>query len=86
MYGIIGVALSLYTVAQFRRRSHSKPIKEPDVMTTEECQKCGFKNVRKFVKGDYIMKTAEDCPKCKKPMTITSIYQIEDKSKKSGEF
>ncbi len=86
MYGIIGVALSLYTVAQFRRRGHSRPIKEPDVMTIAECQKCDFKNVRKFAKGDYVMKTTEECPKCKEPMTITSIYQIEDKTKKPEEL
>ena len=50
-------------------------MKELEIITVTECQKCDFKNIRKFVKGDFVMKEADDCPKCKKPILITAIYQ-----------
>ncbi|MFQ6076467.1 MAG: hypothetical protein ACE5Z5_10100 [Candidatus Bathyarchaeia archaeon] len=52
-----------------------------EIFTTTECLKCGFKNIRRFVKGDYVLKTSDSCPKCDEPMTVTSIY-TEEKGKK----
>ena len=51
------------------------------MLTTIECRKCGFKNVRPFAKGDYVFKAVENCQKCNEPMLITGIY-IEEVKKK----
>jgi len=54
------------------------------INTTVECQKCGFKNVREFQRGDYVFKPTEDqCPKCnEKTMSIGSIFrEVKEKEK-----
>jgi len=78
--GIFGLILAVYGVNQMKRRIVViRPI-EFNVVTVTECEKCGFRNIRKFDPGDYILKTYGNCPKCEGLMLITSIYH-EDKRK-----
>lgn len=45
------------------------------IVTTLKCDKCETKGVRLFIKGDYIFKVHEKCPKCKKgDFVIVGIY------------
>lgn len=75
LIGVSGLALSAYMLLQTRRRTLQMTIKMPPVTTTLLCEKCGFKNLREFQRGDYIFKEAEECPKCKEKLQITSIYR-----------
>jgi len=75
LIGASGLALSAYMLLQTRRRTSQFTIKMQPVNTTLLCQKCGFKNLREFQRGDYIFKEAEECPKCKEKMQINSIYR-----------
>lgn len=80
LIGGSGFALSLYMLFQTRRKTMRLGIKEQPVITTILCQKCGFKNVRDFQRGDYIFKEAEPCPKCNEKMSVASIYrEVEEK-------
>jgi len=75
LIGVSGLALSAYMLFQTRRRTLQLAIKMQPVTTTLLCQKCGFKNLRDFQRGDFIFKEAEECPKCKEKMQISSIYR-----------
>jgi len=75
LIGVSGLALSAYMLFQTRRRTLQLSIKMQPVTTTLSCQKCGFKNLRDFQRGDFIFKEAEECPKCKEKMQISSIYR-----------
>ena len=75
LIGVSGLALSAYMLFQTRRRTLQLTTKMQPVNTTLLCQKCGFKNLREFQRGDFIFKEAEECPKCKEKMQITSIYR-----------
>ena len=75
LLGFLGVALSTYVLYQTRRRLAKLRIEVPPVVTTIECKKCGFKNVREFQRGDYIFKEGEPCQKCNEKMLITAIYK-----------
>jgi len=75
LIGASGLALSAYMLFQTRRRTLQFTLKMQPVTTTLLCQKCGFKNLREFQRGDYIFKEAEECPKCKEKMQINSIYR-----------
>jgi len=75
LIGFIGLALSTYMLLQSRRKSLVVSFKMPRVITTILCQKCGFKNIRDFQRGDFIFKEAEPCPKCNEKMMIFSIYR-----------
>ena len=80
LIGGSGFALSAYMLFQTRRRTMRLQIKEQPVITTILCQKCGFKNVRDFQRGDYIFKEAEPCPKCNEKTSVASIYrEVEEK-------
>lgn len=82
--GITTLIISTYLWFQTRRRMLRLPIGMQPLNTTLECQKCGFKNVREFQRGDYIFKPTEDpCPKCnEKTMTIGSIFrEVKEKEK-----
>jgi len=80
LIGVSGLALSAYMLFQTRGRTLHMPIKMQPVTTTVLCQKCGFKNLREFQRGDYIFKETEECPKCKEKMQITAIYrEVEEK-------
>lgn len=82
LIGFLGLALSTYVLFQTRRRITRLRIEAPKTLTTIECQKCGFKNVREFQRGDYIFKDLEPCQKCNDKMLITAIYREEKKEVK----
>ncbi|MBC7130379.1 hypothetical protein H5T51_04045 [Candidatus Bathyarchaeota archaeon] len=84
LIGILGVALSIYVLTQTRRRLTHLKIEPPPVVTTIECRKCGFKNVRKFQRGDYVFKEVEPCEKCNENMMITAIYREVHEKKREG--
>jgi len=80
LIGGSGFALSAYMLLQTRRKTMRLEIKEHPVVTTIICQKCGFKNIRDFQRGDYIFKEADPCPKCNEKTSIASIYrEVEEK-------
>ncbi|MFW6117205.1 MAG: hypothetical protein ACOC6G_01300 [Thermoproteota archaeon] len=81
--GVLGATLSIYILFQARRKMKSLDIEPPTIMTTVECRKCGFKNIREFERGDYIFKEMEPCQKCDENMLITAIYR--EASEKEGE-
>ncbi len=84
LIGFLGVALSTYVLLQTRKRIKRLRIKTPPVITTVECRKCGFKNIRDFQRGDYIFKEVEPCEKCKENTLITAIYrEVKEKRKKT---
>jgi len=82
MIGVTTLALSTYMLFQSRRKMQKFTLKMQRVATTILCQKCGFKTIRDFQRGDYIFKEAEECPKCNEKMLIASIYR-EAKEKES---
>jgi cation transport ATPase len=87
LLGFLGVSLSTYVLFQTRRRLSKLKIVVPPVVTTIECKKCGFKNVREFQRGDYIFKEGEPCQKCNDKMLITAIYrEVKDKEKNRMPF
>jgi len=82
MMGVFGLALSTYMLFQTRRRMLKLTIEMQKIATTILCQKCGFKTIRDFQRGDYIFKEAEACPKCNEKMLIASIYrEVKEKTK-----
>ncbi len=81
LIGIMGLTFLTYMMIQTRRKTLKLPIQAQRVATTILCQKCGFKNIRDFQRGDYILKDTEECPKCNEKMIIASIYR-EVKEKK----
>jgi predicted membrane protein len=83
--GFIAMGLSVYVLFQSRKRVASMKIEAPKVMTTVECKKCGFKNVREFERGDFIFKDLDACQKCNDKMIITAIYkEVKEKEKTYG--
>lgn len=87
LIGILGVAFSTYLLFQTRRRILSLRIELPQITTTIECRKCGFKSVREFQRGDYIFKEVEPCQKCNEKMLITAIYrEVRGKEKERKRF
>ncbi len=81
--GFIAMGLSAYLLMQSRSRAASvRRIETPQTMTTVECRKCGFKNVREFQRGDYVYKELEKCQKCDDTQIITAIYkEVKEKEK-----
>jgi len=80
LLGAIGIGISLYMSFMIgKRRFSQKPL--PQIVTTVECRKCGFKSLNKFEKDDYVFKTIGNCQKCNEPMLITAIYVEETKKK-----
>jgi DNA-directed RNA polymerase subunit RPC12/RpoP len=75
LMGFLGVALSTYVLFQTRRRILRLRIETPQITTTIECKKCGFKSVREFQRGDYVFKEVEPCQKCSDKMLITAIFR-----------
>ena len=85
LIGVSGLALSTYMVFQTRRRALTLTFRPPRIATTILCQKCGFKKIRDFDRGDFTFKGTEECPKCKEKTMITSIFrEIEEKKKRWG--
>ncbi|MEM2972398.1 MAG: hypothetical protein QW270_08285 [Candidatus Bathyarchaeia archaeon] len=85
LIGFLGLALSTYMLLQTRRRILGLRIEIPQVTTTIECRRCGFKSVREFQRGDYIFKEVEPCQKCNEKMLITAIFR-EVREKEKGAF
>lgn len=82
LIGFIAMSLAAYVLFQSRRRAISMKIEPPQVMTTIECRKCGFKSVRAYQRGDYVFKELEKCQKCDDKMMITAIYkEVKEKEK-----
>lgn len=81
LIGFIGLAISAYLLLQTKRKPLRGTFEMPQVVTTILCQKCGFKNIRDFERGDYVFKETEPCPKCNDNMMIAAIYR-EVKEKK----
>ena len=77
--GFGGLALSAYMLLQTRSKPMHVAVDLPRVLTTLECPKCDFKNIRDFQREDYIFKKAGSCQKCNEEMTITAIYREEKK-------
>jgi len=75
MMGLAGFIATAYMLFQTRRGMMKLAFEAPKVSTTIMCNKCGFKNIRDFQRGDYIFKEAEPCPKCNEKMVIASIYR-----------
>ena len=83
--GFIAMGLSIYVMFQSRKRTASMKIESPKVMTTIECRKCDFKNVREFQRGDFVFKDLDPCQKCNEKMVITAIYkEVKEKEKNYG--
>lgn len=81
IFSLVGLGLSTYVVSRARDRTMMASRRvPPTVYTLIECLQCGFKSIRAFIKGDYVLKQAEACPKCSKQMVITSVY-LEQKSR-----
>ena len=82
LVGFIGLALSAYMLLQTQRKPSRAAFEMPRVITTILCQKCGFKNIRDFQRGDYVFKDTEPCPKCNEKTMIASIYrEVKEKGK-----
>ena len=79
--GFGGLAFSVYMLLQTRGKPMHAALELPRVLTTLECTKCDFKNIRDFQREDFIFKKTGPCQKCKETMTITAIYR-EPKKKK----
>jgi len=82
--GVTTLAISTYLLFQTKKRVLKLTMEIPPLTTTLECEKCGFKNVRDFQRGDYVFKQLEEqCPKCnEKAMSIGSIFrEIKEKEK-----
>jgi len=79
--GFFGLALSAYMLLQTRGKPMHVTLELPKVITTLECPKCDFKNIRDFQKEDYIFKETVPCRKCNETMTITAIYREAKKKK-----
>jgi len=91
LIGFIGLALSTYMLLQTRRRMKRFTLKSTPITTTINCTKCGFKNVRNFERGDYILKEIPSvdtrCEKCGAAMMISAIYrEVEEKGKEPKRF
>ena len=79
--GFFGLALSVYMLLQTRGKPMHVTLELPRVITTLECPKCDFKNIRDFQKEDYIFKKTVPCQKCNETMRITAIYREAKKKK-----
>ncbi len=83
--GGLGLLLASYGLLVMRRQpSIWQKLAYKPATTVVECtnQQCGFKNVRRFRKGDYVFKEEGVCPQCSSPMMISAIYvESEEKAK-----
>ena len=79
--GVGGLAFSTYMLLQTRGKPMHAVLVLPKVVTTLECPKCDFKNIRDFQREDYIFKETGPCQKCNEKMTITAIYREAKKKK-----
>jgi len=86
--GAVTLALSAYMLFQTRKRMLKlMGMEMQPLSTTLQCQKCGFKNVREFQRGDFVFKqTDQACPKDNEKMMISAIYrEVKEKEKAKEE-
>jgi hypothetical protein len=79
--GVFGLAISAYMLLQTKGKPSHMSLELPRVLTTLECPKCDFKNIRDFQREDYVFKETGSCQKCNEPMKITAIYREAKKKK-----
>lgn len=82
--GMVTLALSAYMLYQTRKRMiRLIGMEMQPLSSTVQCQKCGFKNIREFKRGDFVFKeTDEPCPKDNQKMVISAIYrEVKEKEK-----
>jgi len=85
--GVSTLAISTYLLFQIQRRPLRLGLQTQPMNTTLLCEKCGFRNVRDFQRGDYVLKHMEEpCPRCnEKTVTINSIFrEVKEKTKETG--
>ena len=86
VYGItasVGTVLAVSSITKMRRQMvalHNLAVK---VLSAVVCANCGFKVVRTFSTGDYVMKGVGQCQQCKGNMRVDAIYSEETKPKKA---
>jgi hypothetical protein len=84
--GMALLAISTYLLFQTKKRPLKQGLEIQPVNTTVSCQKCGFKNIREFQRGDYVFKEMDEpCPKCnEKTLSINAIFrEVKEKTKRS---
>jgi len=82
LVGFLLLLISAYVLLQTKRRIRGLRIETSPIVTTVECKKCGFKNVKEFKRDDYVFKEMEPCQKCNEKMMITAIYrEVQDKER-----
>ena len=87
LIGFLGLTFSIYMLLQTRRRMRRFTLKTNPVTTTITCQKCDFKNLREFERGDFILKEVGSCTKCDGTMLISAIYrELKEKAKEEKLF
>lgn len=75
---IIGIGLAFSSLTTLRKRAIMMKEMDKKVLTVEFCDKCSFKKVRLFEKGDYVNKKIGKCTQCNSELSINAIY-LEDK-------
>ncbi len=86
VYGImaaVGTVLAVSSITQMRRRMVVLQNLAVKVLSVVMCANCGFKVVRTFSTGDFVMKDVGQCQQCKGNMRVDSIYAEETKPKKA---
>ena len=71
---VIGIGLAISSLTTLRKRVGMLQAKETRTITTEFCQKCSYKKIRKFKTGDYVHKRVKKCSQCGGDLIISSIY------------
>ncbi len=86
VYGImasVGTVLAVSSITQMRRKMVVLQKLALKVLSVVVCANCGFKVVRTFSTGDYVMKDVGQCQQCKGNMRVDQIYAEETKPKKT---
>ncbi len=86
VYGImasVGTVLAISSITQMRRRMVVLQHIAAKVLSAVICANCGYKVVRVFSAGDYVMKEVGQCQQCKGSMRVDSIYAEDTKPKKA---
>ncbi len=86
VYGImasVGTVLAISSITQMRRRMVVLQHLAAKVLSQVICASCGFKVVRTFSTGDYVLKDVGQCQQCKGTMRVDTIYAEEIKPKKA---
>jgi hypothetical protein len=81
--GAIGIALSVSSITNLRRRMVVLQHVATKVLSQILCAGCGFKVLRTFSTGDYVTKEVGQCQQCKGSMRVDLIYAEDIKPKKN---